>query len=59
MSAHDTGAKKRTRCQIYTRVMGYYRPVEQFNHGKKAEFYSRTYFDECASANSAFLRDFS
>lgn len=36
---------QRTKCEIYTRVMGYYRPVSQYNIGKKAEFYSRTYFD--------------
>ncbi len=35
----------RTKCEIYTRVMGYYRPVTQFNHGKKSEFYTRTCFD--------------
>lgn len=35
---------QRTKCEIYTRVMGYYRPVSQFNIGKKSEFYSRTYF---------------
>ena len=36
----------RTKCEIYTRVMGYYRPVTQFNNGKKSEFYTRTYFVE-------------
>ncbi len=39
----------RTRCEIYTRVMGYYRPVTQFNNGKKSEFYTRKYFTEQAS----------
>lgn len=39
----------RTRCEIYTRVMGYYRPVTQFNNGKKSEFYTRKYFDETTS----------
>ncbi|MBP9812155.1 hypothetical protein KBC86_02125 [Candidatus Gracilibacteria bacterium] len=34
----------RTRCEIYTRVMGYYRPVTQFNNGKKSEFYTRKCF---------------
>lgn len=34
----------RTKCEIYTRVMGYYRPVTQFNNGKKSEFYTRDYF---------------
>lgn len=44
----DTDGKKvmRTRCEIYTRVMGYYRPVTQFNNGKKSEFYTRKYFNE-------------
>jgi len=37
---------KRTRCDIYTRVMWYHRPVASFNIGKKAEFYSRNYFKE-------------
>lgn len=36
----------RTKCEIYTRVMGYYRPVSHFNIGKKSEFYSRNYFIE-------------
>ena len=49
----------RTKCEIYTRVMGYYRPVSQFNNGKKSEFYTRSYFDECASANSKFVAEFS
>lgn len=45
---------KRVPCEIYTRVMGYYRPVSQFNNWKKSEFYSRTYFEETISANSEF-----
>lgn len=39
-------APNRTKCEIYTRVMGYYRPVSHFNIGKKSEFYSREYFVE-------------
>lgn len=34
----------RTKCEIYTRVMGYYRPVTQFNSWKKSEFYTRVAF---------------
>ena len=41
----------RTRCEIYTRVMGYYRPVTQFNNGKKSEFYTRKYFIETKNTN--------
>ena len=37
---------KRTRCMVYTRVMGYHRPVESFNIGKKAEHNQRVKFVE-------------
>ncbi len=37
---------KRTKCTVYTRVMGYHRPVESFNIGKKQEHKERRYFDE-------------
>jgi hypothetical protein len=33
-------------CEIWTRVMGYHRPVSSFNTGKKGEFYERKYFEE-------------
>lgn len=33
-------------CEIWTRVMGYYRPVSQFNTGKQSEFGERLFFDE-------------
>ena len=36
---------ERTRCEIYTRVMWYHRPVTSFNIWKKSEFYSRNYFE--------------
>ena len=45
---------ERTKCEIYTRVMGYHRPVTSFNTWKKAEFYSRTYF----KGNCDFNLDF-
>lgn len=48
----------RTKCEIYTRVMWYYRPVSQFNNGKKSEFYSRNYFCEWVSLNSQFIQKF-
>ena len=48
-------ALKRTKCEIYTRVMGYYRPVSNFNTWKKSEFYSRKYFTPEATANSRFI----
>ena len=35
---------KRQKCIVYTRVMGYHRPVESFNIGKKAEHKERKFF---------------
>lgn len=45
---------KRTRCEVWTRVMGYHRPVSHFNVGKKAEHYSRKHFEECVADNTSF-----
>ncbi|BCD67293.1 anaerobic ribonucleoside-triphosphate reductase [Nitratiruptor sp. YY09-18] len=39
-------AHKRTKCMVYTRVMGYHRPVESFNIGKKGEHKERRQFRE-------------
>lgn len=38
--------EERTPCEIWTRVMGYHRPVSEFNRGKKSEYYSRKCFKE-------------
>lgn len=37
---------QRTRCEVWTRVMGYHRPVSSFNIGKKGEFNERQFFSE-------------
>ena len=37
---------ERQRCEVWTRVMGYHRPVASFNTGKKGEFAERVYFEE-------------
>ncbi len=37
---------ERNKCLVYTRVMGYHRPVESFNIGKKGEHIQRTHFTE-------------
>ena len=47
--------KERQRCEIWTRVMGYYRPVSQFNRGKQSEFAERQFFVE--PANSAVVSE--
>ena len=38
--------EERTKCEIWTRVMGYHRPISSFNIGKQGEFAERKYFDE-------------
>jgi ribonucleoside-triphosphate reductase len=37
--------EKRTRCEVYSRVVGYMRPVNQWNLGKQQEFGDRKVFD--------------
>ena len=38
--------EERQECEIWTRVMGYYRPVSEFNIGKKSEHRERVFFTE-------------
>ena len=33
--------RERQRCEVYSRVVGYLRPVMQWNNGKKQEFKDR------------------
>ena len=39
---------ERQRCEVWTRVMGYHRPVSEFNSGKKSEHATRMHFREVA-----------
>ena len=41
---------ERQPCEVWTRVMGYHRPVASFNIGKKGEHYQRKFFRELKSA---------
>ena len=36
--------EKRTKCEVYSRVVGYLRPVNQWNLGKQQEFSDRKVF---------------
>lgn len=38
--------EERQPCEVWTRVMGYHRPVSSFNIGKKAEHAERKFFRE-------------
>lgn len=38
--------EERQVCEVWTRVMGYHRPVSEFNQGKKGEHAERIHFRE-------------
>ncbi len=42
---NENGSKKvrAIRAEVYSRVVGYYRPVQDWNEGKKEEFKERKY----------------
>lgn len=46
MTIDDLKDEERTRCEQWSRVMGYHRPVSQYNPGKQQEFEDRTVFKE-------------
>ena len=52
-AAIELADDERQPCEIWTRVMGYHRPVSSFNKGKKSEFAERTSFVEARSLNDA------
>ena len=39
--ARTVRIQMKTRCERYSRIVGYYRPVEQWNEGKQAEYADR------------------
>lgn len=44
---------ERQRCEVWTRVMGYHRPVSEFNPGKQSEHRERVHFAEARTAACA------
>ncbi len=36
-------------CEVYSRIVGYFRPVQRWNIGKKEEFKERLEYDEVRS----------
>ncbi len=42
----ESPASERVECEVWTRVMGYFRPVTSFNTGKKGEYTERVLFKE-------------
>lgn len=46
LNTASLNVEERTRCEVWTRVMGYHRPVSAFNVGKRSEHADRCYFTE-------------
>ena len=55
-TAIELSPEERTRCEVWTRVMGYHRPVSAFNAGKRAEHADRLYFSECPEGARRAIR---
>jgi hypothetical protein len=51
MQTFELRDEERTRCEIWTRVMGYHRPVSAFNPGKQSEQTERRCFTESLAHN--------
>ncbi len=49
----ESEAQLRQPCEVWTRVMGYHRPVSAFNPGKQSEHAERRHFEERAAALAA------
>lgn len=37
---------ERQPCEVWTRVMGYFRPISSYNQGKRGEFHERKNFSQ-------------
>ena len=48
----DNRMIRRIPTEVYSRVVGYFRPVDQWNDGKKAEWIDRRFYDANSKAES-------
>lgn len=46
---------RRIRCEVYSRVVGYFRPIDNWNDGKKAEFHDRRTYDATKAMRHAIV----
>ena len=44
---------KEVQCTVYSRIVGYLRPVDQWNAGKQAEYHDRKQFDKSVASTQA------
>ena len=52
MSDFELKDEERQPCEVWSRVMGYHRPVSEDNKGKKKEYYERV----CCTEEKALKR---
>lgn len=45
MPENDGAKVKAIKTEVYSRIVGYYRPVQNWNKGKREEFSQREYVD--------------
>ena len=48
--------KCNTECETYSRIVGYFRPVQNWNIGKKEEFKDRVAYNEEKTMKSSFKK---
>jgi len=41
-------------CEVYSRIVGYYRPIRNWNKGKAEEFKQRTEYDTTKALTNSF-----
>jgi ribonucleoside-triphosphate reductase len=49
----ELAAVKGTECEVYSRIVGYFRPIKQWNSGKQEEYSERETFDVSVPETSA------
>ena len=54
LSEFHLSNSERQPCEVWTRVMGYHRPVSEFNKGKKTEYYERLCYKETKAKNRIY-----
>lgn len=47
---------RRVPCEIYSRVVGYYRPVKNWNDGKRQEWKDRKKYDKAVKNASSKIK---
>lgn len=55
LKKEQSNKPQRTKCEIWSRAVGYLRPIEQWHSGKQAEFEDRKTFDKQVTKDITLL----